>query len=82
MKDTIRLRKFFIDLDQLLQDNEYYDDDLQTEVINITKEQCYDMLMENEEYHLLTKQKVEAFIDLFISDYSSRMNILRTFKAL
>jgi hypothetical protein len=82
MKDTIRLRKFFIDLDQLLQDNEYYDDDLQTEVINITKEQCYDMLMENEGYHLLTKQKVEAFIDLFISDYSSRMNILRTFKAL
>jgi hypothetical protein len=40
------------------------------------------MLMENEGYHLLTKQKVEAFIDLFISDYSSRMNILRTFKAL
>ena len=76
MKEQIRLKNFLTDLDQLLQDNEYYDDELQKEVCDITEEQCYNSLMETKEYHLLGTEKVKAFINLFITDYSSRIAIL------
>jgi len=81
MNEQIRLRRFLIALDELIQDNEYYDDDLQKEVCDITEVQCYDILMENEEFHLLTSEKVKGFINIFITDFKSRMCILRQFKA-
>lgn len=76
MKEQIRLKNFLVDLDQILQDSEYYDDDLKKEVCDITEEQCYNILMETKEYHLLGTERVKAFIHLFMTDYSSRMAIL------
>ena len=75
MKSEIRLRNFLVDLDQLLQDNEYYDDELEKAVCDITENQCYDVLMKTEEYHLLGTEKVKAFINLFMTDFASRMAI-------
>ena len=82
MKSEIRLRNFLVDLDQLLQDNEYYDDELEKAVCDITENQCYDVLMKTEEYHLLGTEKVKAFINLFMTDFASRMAILRNLNLL
>lgn len=82
MKEQIRLKNFLVDLDQLIQDNEYYDDDLEKAVCDITEEQCYNVLMETKEYHLLGTEKVKAFISLFMTDFTSRMAILRNLNLL
>lgn len=80
MKDQIRLKNFLVDLDELLQNNEYYDDDLEKEVCDITEDQCYDILMKTEEYHLLGTERVKGCIHLFMTDFASRMAILHAFK--
>lgn len=82
MKEQIRLRNFIEDLDQLLVDYEYYDDELKKEVCDISEEQCYNILMETKEYHLLGTEKVKTFINLFITDYSSRIAILTALNLL
>ena len=82
MKEQIRLRNFLADLDIIILDNEYYDDELGKEVCDITEEQCYNILMETKEYHLLGTERVKAFINLFITDYSSRIAILTALSLL
>ena len=80
-KECIRLRNFLMDLDQLMLNNEYWDDDKGECVITITQDECYDTLMETKEYHLLTATKVRGFIKIFFEDYGARSSILRAFKA-
>lgn len=82
MKEQIRLRNFLVELDQLLQDNEYYDDESGKDFCEITEKECYDILMETNEYHLLGTEKVKSFIHLFITDYSSRIAILTVLNCL
>lgn len=77
-----RIRNFLIALDELLINNEYYDDNLQKDIIDITEEQCYNILMQNDEWHLLGSEKVKGFIHLFITDFRARMELLKQFKAL
>lgn len=82
MTNEIRLKRFIAELDQILQDCEYYDDELKTEVCDITEEECYDILMKTDEYHLLGTEKVKSFINLFMTDYSSRIAILTALNSL
>lgn len=82
MKEQIRLKRFIVKLDQLLQDCEYHDDETGEDVCDITEEECYDFLMKTEEYHLLGTEKVKSFIHLFITDYSSRIAILTALNLL
>lgn len=82
MKEQIRLKRFIVELDELLQDCEYHDDETGEDVCEITEEECYDFLMKTEEYHLLGTEKVKSFIHLFITDYSSRIAILKALNCL
>lgn len=82
MKEQIRLKRFIVELDQLLQDCEYHDDETGEDVCDVTEEECYDSLMKTEEYHLLGAEKVKSFIHLFITDYSSRVAILTALNLL
>lgn len=82
MTEGARIKNFLIDLDQLISENECYDDDLKKEVCNITEEQCYNVIMKTKDYHLLGIEKVKGFIHLFINDFETRMVILSLFNAL
>lgn len=76
-----RIRNFMIALNNFIDDNSYYDDDLQTEVCEVTGEDCYEYVMAVDEFHLLTSKFVKGIIDLFLSDYRSRVLISEKFKA-
>lgn len=80
MEEYRRTRKFLNDLDDLVMDNCYYDDENGTEVIEVTEEDCYDALMQTDEYHLLGSEKVRAFIHIFLTDWVLASEIRHAFK--
>ena len=80
-KECMRFRRFLIDLDQFMLDNEYYDDDKHEVICEVTEDDCYEEMMKTEEYHLLTTKKVKSTIHLFFVDYDVRSSMLRVFEA-
>lgn len=84
MNEQIRFKKFLIDLDQILQENvDIYMDEYGNPIENdITEQDVYNWIMENKQYRLLTSEKAKHIIHLFMSDFSFRMNMLRTLNLL
>lgn len=74
-----RKQKFLVDLDEILQDNVdcYIDDNGDSIPCPYTEDTVYDWIMENKEYHLLTSEYVKGMINIFMTDFKSRMIILR-----
>lgn len=81
IKEEKRLRKFIEDLDQILQDNVdcMVDDHGNPISHDVTEDTVYGWIMDNDEYHLLGKDWVKRTIHLFMTDFQTRMAILRAF---
>lgn len=82
MTERLRMKKFVIALDELLLNNEYYDEELQETVCEVSEDDAYNILMKNDEFHLLTSKVVKGLIHLFITDYRARVITLNQFKSL
>lgn len=79
-----RKRRFLVELDQIIQENIdiYIDDDGNPIPCPHTEETVYKWIMENEEYHLLTSKYVKDMLHLFMTDFRTRMSILRDNKLI
>ena len=75
MTEATRLRKFLVALDSFISSNCYYDDENEEDVNLFTEEQCYDKLMTNEEFHLLTSKKVKELIHIAYTDFDKWTDI-------
>lgn len=80
-KESIRMKKFLMALDDYMNDATYYDDEQQKTVCKVSEEDTYNYLMQTEEFHLLTSNTVKEFIHLF-SDFAVRTAILSGFDIL
>lgn len=82
MKELKRFKKFLIELDELIMDGCYHDDEKDEDIITITEEEAYNYIMKTDEFHLLGSENVKNMIHLFVTDFSTSRIILNNFKAL
>lgn len=81
MDNTARIRKLLSALIEYENDCGYYDDEKEKSVIEGTEEDCYNSVMEDDELHLLTEEKVRAFIHMMFADPKSFSLVCLEFKA-
>ena len=82
MEEMKRLRKFLMEVDDMILNNEYWDDEKECAVCTCTEEDIYNGIMKTEEFHLLGTERVKGIIHMFMTDYSVRMMLLKQFKVL
>lgn len=81
MKENQRIRKLLSALIDYQNDVSYYDDELEKVVIEGTEEDCYYSIMQDDEIHLLTENKVRAFIHMMFTDAATFSCVCMQFKA-
>ena len=82
MKQTeIRTRKLLASILDWDSDCCYYDDELETEVIDGTEDDLYDYVMKDDEMHLLGTEKVKAIIHTYFTDYKTFSAMCFAYKA-
>ena len=82
MEELKRLRKFLMELDDMILDNEYWDNEKEYTVCTCSEEDIYNGIMKTEEFHLLGTERVKDIIHMFMTDHQMRMLLLKQFKAL
>lgn len=70
---------FFTRLDRVVQDAEYYDDDLGDTVCELTEEQIYEAVVTEEDVKFLSEEKIKSIIHYFMSDYVYRDVVLSVY---
>ena len=80
MKD-LRIRKFLIALDDYFNFFSYYDDETDETVIDGDEQECYNVLMQNDEFHLLGEKTVRELIHIGFTDYEQFFKLQRKYNA-
>lgn len=78
---NIRLRKFLIELDAWVGSNSYYDEDTGETVIDGTENECYNHLMQTDEFHLLGEKLVKDLIHTAFTNYEEFAKLQRKHNA-
>ena len=68
-----RLSDLYNDIDNIMQNNEYYDDDTEETVCDISEEEIYQQLIERNDYRFLTKEAIKDEIHKFFTDWNYRI---------
>ena len=68
-----RLSDLYNDIDNIMQNNEYYDDDTEETVCDISEEEIYQQLIERNDYRFLTTETIKDEIYKFYTDWNYRM---------
>ena len=68
-----RLSDLYNDIDNIMQNNEYYDDDTEETVCDISEEEIYRQLIERNDYRFLTTEAIKDEIHKFYTDWNYRM---------
>ena len=68
-----RLSDLYNDIDNIMQNNEYYDDDTEETVCDISEEEIYQQLIERNDYRFLTTEAIKDEIHKFFTDWNYRM---------
>ena len=79
--NDLRLRKFLIALDEYFGSFSYYDEETDETIIDGDEQECYDVLMQNDEFHLLTEKTVKEIIHIGFTDYEKYMKLLHKYNA-
>lgn len=80
MKD-VRIRKFLIELDNYFNSYSYYDEETDETIIDGDENECYDCLMQTDEFHLLGEKAARELIHIGFTDYEQYMNICHKYGA-
>ena len=68
-----RLSDLYNDIDNIMQNNEYYDDDTEETVCDISEEEIYQQLIERNDYRFLATEAIKNEIHKFYTDWNYRM---------
>lgn len=68
-----RLSDLYNDIDNIMQNNEYYDDDTEETVCDISEEEIYQQLIERNDYRFLTTEVIKDEIHKCFTDWNYRM---------
>ena len=81
MNDKKRMQKLLIALNKYMDSFSYYDEDLDDTVIDGDEAECYNVIMQDEELHLLTSEKVKEVIHICFTNWSKFDLMTRQYKA-
>ena len=81
MNEMLRLRKFLIELNCYFDSYSYYDEETDETIIVGDEHQCYNVLMQNEEFHLLGSEVVKTWIHLAFTEWGAFMKVCHTLNA-
>lgn len=68
-----RLNDLYKDIDSIMQDNEYYDDETEETVYNISESELYQRIIERNDYKFLTADVIKEEIHKCFIDWNYRM---------
>ena len=69
MNETMRLKKLLVALNEYLDMFSYYDEDLDDTIIDGDENECYSVIMQDSELHLLGAETVKKVIHLCYTDW-------------
>lgn len=81
MNKKERMRKLLIALNQYMDSFSYYDDESDETVIDGDENECYNIIMRNDELHLLTTEVVKNIIHVCFTDWETFDKMCREYKA-
>ena len=64
-----RLSDLYNDIDNIMQNNEYYDDDTEETVCEISEDEIYQQLIERNDYRFLTTEAIKDEIHIWRKNY-------------
>lgn len=81
MNEMIRLRKLLIALNEYMDSFSYYDEEADETVIDGDENECYDVLMRDDELHLLGTETVKKVIHICFVDWEKFDELCRLYRA-
>lgn len=81
MNEMIRMRKLLCALNEYMNSFSYYDEDLDETVIDGDESECYNIIMQDDELHLLGSDTVKRVIHICFIDWEQFDKMCRQFKA-
>lgn len=81
MNEMIRMRKLLCALNEYMNSFSYYDEDLDETVIDGDESECYNVIMQDDELHLLGSDTVKRVIHICFIDWEQFDKMCRQFKA-
>ena len=81
MNEKARMRKLLIALNQYMDSFSYYDEDLDETIIDGDEAECYNVIMKDDELHLLTTEKVKEIIHICFVNWNKFDDLCRQYKA-
>ena len=81
MNDTLRMKKLLIALNDYMNSFSYYDDETDETVIDGDETECYNVIMQDDELHLLGTETVKSGMHTCSEDGKERRRKGREHKA-
>lgn len=81
MNEMIRLRKLLSALNEYMDSFSYYDEDKDDTVIDGDENECYNVIMQDDELHLLGSETVKSVIHICYTDWEQFDKLCRQYKA-
>lgn len=81
MNDTLRMKKLLIALNNYMNSFSYYDDETDETVIDGDETECYNVIMQDDELHLLGTETVKSVIHTCFVDWEEFDKMCRKHKA-
>lgn len=81
MNEKTRMQKLLYRLNQILDSYLYYDDESGELFIDLSEDECYNLIMLDDEMHLLTSETVKEIIHLCYTDWFKFDAMCREYKA-
>lgn len=77
----MKIRRFLIALDEYFGSFSYYDDETDETVIDGDENDCYNCLMQTDEFHFLGEKKVRELIHIAFTDYEKFIKLCHKYQA-
>jgi hypothetical protein len=74
----VRMIKFLAELEGYLGERSCYDEETDEDIIEGTEEECYDILMKTQDFHLLGEEVVQKLIHIGFTDFKAYTEIQHT----
>lgn len=70
-----RIKDLYVEIDNIMAENEYYDEETEDTCCEITEEEVYQRIVEREDFRFLTSEVIKDEIHKFFTDWEYRIKM-------
>lgn len=78
----MRLTKFLIALNEYFSNHSFYDDEIEQTMVDGTEADCYNCLMQENEFHFIGEQTAKALIHIGFTNWEAFVVLLNKHNAV